>query len=121
MAKAIGPRWPARTASTELQSTGVRVLREGARDISRSVFSLSPGFACGGDLRALSEPDRLNVLGRSDAAATDEFWMRCALLSAMGGSGRANPNPTVGCVIVKDGRLVASGVTEVYGSREAER
>lgn len=123
MAKATGPesRATARSAEQRSNNRGVRAPRYGGRDICQSEFALSPGFACGGELKALSEPDWLNVLARSDAAATDEFWMRCALLSAMGGSGRANPNPTVGCVIVKDGQLVASGVTEVYGGRHAER
>lgn len=39
----------------------------------------------------------------------------------MSAVGRSHPNPTVGCVIVKDGRLIASGATEVHGGRHAER
>ncbi|HYO52889.1 bifunctional diaminohydroxyphosphoribosylaminopyrimidine deaminase/5-amino-6-(5-phosphoribosylamino)uracil reductase RibD [Archangium sp.] len=51
----------------------------------------------------------------------DEHWMQQALERAMSAVGRSHPNPTVGCVIVKDGQLLASGATEVYGSRHAER
>lgn len=51
----------------------------------------------------------------------DVYWMQQALAWAMSGIGRSHPNPTVGCVIVKEGRLLASGATEVYGSRHAER
>jgi diaminohydroxyphosphoribosylaminopyrimidine deaminase/5-amino-6-(5-phosphoribosylamino)uracil reductase len=47
--------------------------------------------------------------------------MQQALEQAMSAVGRSHPNPTVGCVIVKEGRLIASGATEVYGSRHAER
>lgn len=50
-----------------------------------------------------------------------EYWMNQALLSAMNGVGISSPNPTVGCVIVKDQRMLAKGVTEVYGGRHAER
>lgn len=51
----------------------------------------------------------------------DEYWMQQALEKAMSAVGRSHPNPTVGCVIVKDGRLIASGATEVHGGRHAER
>ena len=35
-------------------------------------------------------------------------------------SHRVSPNPMVGCVIVKDGTIVGSGVTEKPGLRHAE-
>jgi diaminohydroxyphosphoribosylaminopyrimidine deaminase/5-amino-6-(5-phosphoribosylamino)uracil reductase len=44
-----------------------------------------------------------------------------ALKAAMRGVGRASPNPSVGCVIVRDGVLLAEGATEAYGGRHAER
>ena len=34
--------------------------------------------------------------------------------------GIAYPNPTVGAVIVREGRIVGAGVTEPYGGRHAE-
>jgi diaminohydroxyphosphoribosylaminopyrimidine deaminase / 5-amino-6-(5-phosphoribosylamino)uracil reductase len=54
-------------------------------------------------------------------SSEDEAWMQRALEQAMRVAGRSYPNPTVGCVIVKDGRLLAAGATEVYGGRHAER
>jgi diaminohydroxyphosphoribosylaminopyrimidine deaminase / 5-amino-6-(5-phosphoribosylamino)uracil reductase len=51
----------------------------------------------------------------------DAYWMQRALEQAMLVVGRSYPNPTVGCVIVKEGRLLASGATEVCGGRHAER
>ncbi|SEK47035.1 diaminohydroxyphosphoribosylaminopyrimidine deaminase [Stigmatella aurantiaca] len=55
------------------------------------------------------------------AQGGDEYWMQKALEQAMSAVGRSHPNPTVGCVIVKEGRLLASGATEVHGGRHAER
>lgn len=39
----------------------------------------------------------------------DEIFMRDALSLALGGWGKTNPNPYVGAVIVKEGRIIASG------------
>lgn len=89
-------------------------------------MKLSPllrGFGAGGviqrtlpaALREGAEP----VL--TSSTSDDAYWMQQALAQAMSAIGRSHPNPTVGCVIVKEGRLLASGATEVYGSRHAER
>lgn len=51
----------------------------------------------------------------------DERGMQLALLAAMEGNGRANPNPCVGAVFIKEGKLIAQGATEVYGALHAER
>ena len=50
-----------------------------------------------------------------------EIYMQRALLLAKKGEGRVNPNPLVGCVIVKDGRIIAEGFHEKYGGFHAER
>jgi diaminohydroxyphosphoribosylaminopyrimidine deaminase/5-amino-6-(5-phosphoribosylamino)uracil reductase len=50
----------------------------------------------------------------------DEGFMREALALAMRGRGRVEPNPMVGCVIVKDGRVIGRGYHERYGSPHAE-
>lgn len=47
--------------------------------------------------------------------------MRRALELARRGMGRVNPNPMVGCVIVRDGRVIGEGWHEVYGGPHAER
>lgn len=42
-------------------------------------------------------------------AAEDLRWMRAALTLARRGLGRVAPNPAVGAVVVKDGRLIGRG------------
>lgn len=48
-------------------------------------------------------------------------WMRRALLLAARGAGHVNPNPMVGCVIVKGGHVIGEGWHEQYGGLHAER
>jgi len=85
--------------------------------------TLRRGFGGGGVIqRTLPETLRQDaepVL--SPAKGEDEYWMQLALEQAMSAVGRSHPNPTVGCVIVKDGRVIASGATEICGGRHAER
>lgn len=52
--------------------------------------------------------------------AQDERWMRLALSLAQRGLGRVWPNPAVGCVIVKDGRVLGRGWTQPGGRPHAE-
>ncbi len=52
--------------------------------------------------------------------AQDERWMRLALSLAQRGLGRVWPNPAVGCVIVKDGKLLGRGWTQSGGRPHAE-
>jgi len=52
---------------------------------------------------------------------TKEHYMRRALELARMGEGRTNPNPMVGCVVVKDGRVISEGYHEKYGEYHAER
>jgi len=47
----------------------------------------------------------------------DEHWIAQALDLAQRGVGLASPNPTVGCVIVRDGQIVGSGFHE-YDRRD---
>ena len=51
----------------------------------------------------------------------DEFYMRRALELAALGRGYTNPNPMVGAVIVKGGRIIGEGYHERYGQLHAER
>lgn len=48
-------------------------------------------------------------------------YMKLALELAEKGRGFTNPNPVVGAVIVKDGRIIGQGYHERYGQLHAER
>ena len=48
-------------------------------------------------------------------------YMLRALALAQRGAGRVSPNPMVGCVIVKDGRIIGEGWHEHIGGLHAER
>ena len=50
-----------------------------------------------------------------------EEYMRRALELARQGEGHTSPNPMVGCVVVKDGRIISEGYHEKYGEFHAER
>ena len=51
----------------------------------------------------------------------DEQYMRRAIELAKRGMGYTSPNPMVGAVIVKDGRIIGEGWHERYGELHAER
>lgn len=50
----------------------------------------------------------------------DEKWMRLALAEARNGIGLTSPNPAVGAVLVKDGRLIGQGWHHRVGLPHAE-
>ena len=50
-----------------------------------------------------------------------EEYMTRALELARKGEGHTSPNPMVGCVVVKDGRIISEGYHEKYGEFHAER
>lgn len=52
---------------------------------------------------------------------TPKDYMRMALDLARQGEGKVSPNPMVGCVVVKDGHVIAKGYHEMYGGFHAER
>lgn len=51
----------------------------------------------------------------------DAYWMGAATALAARGKGRTAPNPPVGCVIVRDGRVVGRGWTQPGGRPHAEQ
>ena len=51
----------------------------------------------------------------------DIMYMRRCLQLAANGLGRVRPNPLVGCVVVKDGRIISEGYHQEYGHNHAER
>lgn len=51
---------------------------------------------------------------------TDADAMRRALQLALRGTGKVSPNPRVGCVLIRDGRIIAEGWHDHYGGIHAE-
>ena len=54
-------------------------------------------------------------------SAQDLDFMRRALSLAARGAGRVNPNPLVGAVLVRDGRIIGEGYHAYFGGPHAER
>lgn len=52
---------------------------------------------------------------------TDRDYMLRAISLAKKGTGYTSPNPLVGAVIVKDGRIIGEGYHAIYGDLHAER
>ena len=50
----------------------------------------------------------------------DEYYMSRALSLAFRGQGETSPNPMVGCVIVRDGRVIGEGHHARCGAGHAE-
>jgi len=50
----------------------------------------------------------------------DKKWLAYAAKLAIKGRGRVHPNPMVGCVLVKENRLVGGGWHQEYGNNHAE-
>jgi diaminohydroxyphosphoribosylaminopyrimidine deaminase / 5-amino-6-(5-phosphoribosylamino)uracil reductase len=50
----------------------------------------------------------------------DEYYMQLALKLARKGKGYVSPNPLVGAVIVKNGRIIGQGYHKIYGGPHAE-
>lgn len=64
------------------------------------------------------------VCGRSvsvDWSESDRVFMEHALLVAERGRGKVSPNPLVGCVLVKDGVVIAEGWHDHLGGLHAEQ
>jgi len=60
------------------------------------------------------------LTGQSTTPADSEF-LRKALALAEGGRGRVSPNPLVGAVIVRDGKIIGEGFHAALGGLHAER
>ena len=86
-------------------------------------FTLKKGFTFGGWLPAIvpdQELDNHEFINHSLAKSEEEFLFN-AFLESMKNTSIANPNPSVGCVIVKNNKVISSGCTEIWGGRHAER
>lgn len=64
------------------------------------------------------QESRKLTIGRQ---SIEEKYMSRALELAKKGLGYTSPNPMVGCVVVKDGRIIAEGYHERIGGYHAER
>lgn len=63
----------------------------------------------------------LELIKMAEMTSTDKHYMRRALALAERGMGHVSPNPMVGAVIVKDGRVIGEGWHERIGGLHAER
>ena len=52
---------------------------------------------------------------------SDEEYMQRAISLAERGRGRVMPNPLVGCLLVKDGQVIAEGWHDRIGGLHAEQ
>jgi diaminohydroxyphosphoribosylaminopyrimidine deaminase/5-amino-6-(5-phosphoribosylamino)uracil reductase len=59
-------------------------------------------------------------LAESTWRATERRWMRRACRLALKAAGRASPNPMVGAVLVRNGRVIATGFHKAAGTDHAE-
>ena len=50
----------------------------------------------------------------------DEKFMSCCLALARRGEGKVSPNPLVGAVVVRKGKIIGEGYHEKFGGRHAE-
>ena len=68
-------------------------------------------------------PVAVGAAGAAEAPGTpeDERYMARALELAEKGMGFVNPNPMVGAVVVKDGRIIGEGYHRRFGELHAER
>jgi diaminohydroxyphosphoribosylaminopyrimidine deaminase/5-amino-6-(5-phosphoribosylamino)uracil reductase len=64
--------------------------------------------------------DSVGLTKTNPCGEDDIYWMRRALQLAELGRGRVEPNPMVGCVLVKDGHEIGRGYHSVFGGPHAE-
>lgn len=84
---------------------------------------MDPDFTFGGYFpRTLSEhPQALGSPPEFHSESYDRYWMKLALMEAMKGVGWSAPNPSVGAILVQDGKEIARGFTQAYRHQHAER
>jgi diaminohydroxyphosphoribosylaminopyrimidine deaminase / 5-amino-6-(5-phosphoribosylamino)uracil reductase len=66
------------------------------------------------------ETEEKPIMAAGENRSTDERFMRRALALARKGEGSVSPNPLVGAVIVRDGRIIAEGFHHCCGESHAE-
>jgi len=84
-------------------------------------LKIKEGFGFGGYFSDILPIESATKNPSLDHLSVDEYWMTEALRESLHSVGISNPNPAVGCVIVKDGVEIARGHTQAYGGVHAER
>lgn len=92
------------------------VCTESWRVTSRLFFSCNKKCTSGMEINMQD-----SGIEKEQCAAEDEKYMRRALELAKKGAGHVNPNPMVGAVLVKNGRVIGEGCHERFGELHAER
>lgn len=74
-----------------------------------------------GNGRMKNGPNRENRKMKENITETQKGYIRRAIELALKGRGFTDPNPVVGAVVVKNGRIIGEGYHERYGQPHAER
>lgn len=89
-----------------------------------SSIRLSKGFTFGGwlpEILSQTESDDLNQISSVGIEDHDRKFMFQAFLAGMKNAAISSPNPSVGCVIVKNNKILATGCTDKWKGIHAER
>lgn len=87
-----------------------------------SSLRLPHGFGVGGFIPLTISASDFEIPDCYAAPQNPEDFMLRAVIEGMRGVGQTNPNPAVGCLLTSpEGKIVACGHTEPWGSRHAER
>lgn len=68
----------------------------------------------------MTGPPGMDAMDKKEQLLIDEKFMRRALTLARRGAGSVSPNPLVGAVIVKEGRIIGEGWHQCCGENHAE-
>jgi len=84
---------------------------------------LPVGFGLGGHIQTslMGPTEQTSPISSTNQTSYADTPMGRALITSMRGVGHTIPNPAVGCLVVKDGVILAEGATEMLGGRHAER
>lgn len=101
-----------------MNTLGWSVARFWSADVMANLDAIGETIAAIGDGRITELTEDREF--RFYPPMTDTTYMRRAIALAMGQMGRTWPNPPVGCVLVKDGAVIAEGATGDGGRPHAE-